>query len=97
MTVGQLIEELQKLDRDAKVVAPFSPNPSEINVEEVGGVISRENGPYNGAAELGRKYSSGIHSPHSYQSPKNQKASAEEAVSESQLAEIRTADSDAAV
>ena len=97
MTVGELIRELQNLDPEAQVVAPFSPNPSEINIEEVGGVTSRENGPYSGAAELSRKYPSAIHSPHSYQSPAKQSAHADDAVSPEQLEEIRAADSDAAV
>lgn len=97
MTIAELIEELQKFDPEATIVAPFSPNPSEINVEEVGGVFSRESGPFSGAAELARKNSSAISSPKSYQSPARQPRREEDSVSKNQLSAIRDADTDAAV
>jgi hypothetical protein len=98
MTVAELIKALQKLDPEAKVVAPFSPNPMEINVEEVGGLIKRAEGPFSGAAELTRKNSSAISSPKSYQPPVRSHAGNEgDAVSEAQLLSIRQADTDAPV
>ena len=54
MTVAELITILQKLDPEAVVVAPFSPNPSEINVEEVGGAFKRKDTPYPNGIELTR-------------------------------------------
>jgi hypothetical protein len=54
MTVAELITILQKLDPQAVVVAPFSPNPSEINVEEVGGAFKRKDTPYPNGIELTR-------------------------------------------
>jgi hypothetical protein len=54
VTVAELIAVLQKLDPGATVVAPFSPNASEINVEELGGVFVRQKLPFAGAIELTR-------------------------------------------
>ena len=54
MTVAELITILQKLEPGATVVAPFSPNPSEINVEEVGGAFKRKDSPYANGIELAR-------------------------------------------
>lgn len=54
MTVAELITLLQKLDPEAVVVAPFSPNPSDINVEEVGGAFKRKDSPYQNGIELAR-------------------------------------------
>lgn len=98
MTVAELINALQKLNPEATVVAPFSPNPMEINVEEVGGVVNRAQGLFPGAAELARKNSSAIDSPKSYQAPARSNTSDQrEAVSEAQLFAIREADTDAPV
>jgi hypothetical protein len=57
MTVAELIAILEKLDPSARVVAPFSPNPADINVEEVGGAAPREKKPFAGGIELTRAYS----------------------------------------
>jgi hypothetical protein len=94
VTVAQLIAVLQKLNPGATVVAPFSPNASEINVEEVGGVFLREKLPFPGAIELTR-------ARHDYTN--SEEASAKSTVqapgtiSQDILAIIRNADSDAPV
>jgi len=83
-----LITILQKLNPDATVVAPFSPNPSEINVEEVGGAFKRESSPYANGIELAR-----VHDRRSeFNAPENASR-----VSNEQIATIRLADTDAPV
>jgi len=88
MTVAELINILQKLDPQAKVVAPFSPNPMEINVEEVGGAFKRNETPYANGVELTR-----VHDRRSEfkQAPDAARVSAEE------IETIRLADTDAPV
>ena len=92
MTVAQLIAVLQKLDPGATVVAPFSPNASEINVEEVGGVFPRQELPFSGAIELTRTRRDYTNSEE--ESAKN---TAHAPGTEDVLAIIRNADSDAPV
>ena len=94
MTVAQLIAVLQKFDPGATVVAPFSPNASEINVEEVGGVFLRQKLPFPSAIELtraGRDYTN------SEEASAKNTAHVPGTVSEDVLAVIRNADSDAPV
>ena len=88
MTVAELITILQKLDPEAVVVAPFSPNPSEINVEEVGGAFKRKDTPYPNGVELTR-----VHDRRAEFKP----ASHATRVSKEDLETIRVADTDAPV
>jgi len=88
MTVAELISVLQKLDPKAVVVAPFSPNPSEINVEEVGGAFKREDSPYANGVELARV--------HGRRAEINARSEATR-VSKEQIQAIRVADTDAPV
>jgi hypothetical protein len=88
MTVAELINILQKLKPDALVVAPFSPNPSEINVEEVGGAFRRKNTPYENGIELARVSDSRA---------EFKPASNSSRVSKEELEAIRIADTDAPV
>lgn len=88
MTVAQLITILQKLDPEAIVVAPFSPNPSEINVEEVGGAFKRKETPYSNGIELTR-----VHDRRAEFRPPSDGAR----VSKEDLETIRIADTDAPV
>jgi len=94
VTVAELIAVLQTLDQGARVVAPFSPNAGEINVEEVGGAFRRNEAPYAGDVELSRARP--IHTEPSRSSREHEKEGPD-AVSEEVLAVIRNADSDAAV
>ena len=94
MTVAELVAMLQTLDQHAKVVAPFSPNASEINVEEVGGAFPRQYGPFAGAIELSRSRPS--HTEPS-RSPSDAARKNPEAVPDDVIAAIRNADSDAPV
>lgn len=88
MTVAELIAILQQLDPHATVVAPFSPNPSEINVEQIGGAFARESAPYAGSIELSR-----VDDRRSqFEAPVNQGK-----VSKDELENIRLADTDAPV
>ena len=87
MTVAELIAVLQKFDSRARVVATFSPNAFDINVEEVGGATYRNQDPFAGAIELTR--TGERQRENTKQSP--------EAVSDDALALIREADSDAPV
>ncbi|MFL6417755.1 MAG: hypothetical protein ACJ74Y_19045 [Bryobacteraceae bacterium] len=88
MTVAELISILQKLDPKALVVAPFSPNPSDINVEEVGGAFTRKTTPYDNGIELARMYDSRAE----YKAPSNPSR-----VSKEEIEAIRLADTDAPV
>ena len=92
MTVAQLIAVLQKLDPGATVVAPFSPNASEINVEEVGGVFPRQGLPFSGAIELTRARRDYTNSEEA-----SAKTTAHTPGPEDLLVIIRNADSDAPV
>ena len=94
MTVAELIAILQTFNQNAKMVAPFSPNASDINVEEVGGAFPREYGPFLGAIELSR--SRPVHTEPS-RSQSDEAPRKPEAVSDDALAMIRNADSDAPV
>ena len=96
MKVAELIAVLQKLDPEATVVAPFSPNPSEINVEEVGGAFSREETPYSGAVELSRTDPNRQRAARKAVSSGSKK-SGSDAFSEDERAIIREADTDAPV
>lgn len=88
MTVAELISILQKLDPEAVVVAPFSPNPSEINVEEVGGAFKRKETPYLNGIELTR-----VHDRKAEFKP----GSSAGRVSKEEIETIRMADTDAPV
>ena len=88
MTVAELINILQKLDPKAVVVAPFSPNPMEINVEEVGGAYKRKDTPYANGIELTR-----VHDQRSeFKLPSDATR-----VSKEEIETIRLADTDAPV
>ena len=89
MTVAELIAILQKLEPSARVVAPFSPNAAEINVEEVGGAFPREKQPFAGAIELTRTYSVKASRPEGWAIGTTDRGSSE--------LDINYADSDAAV
>jgi hypothetical protein len=83
-----LINILLKLDPEATVVAPFSPNPSEINVEEVGGAFKRKDTPYANGIELTR-----VHDRRSeFKLPSDASR-----VSNEEIETIRMADTDAPV
>jgi len=88
MTVTELITILQKLDPQATVVAPFSPNPMEINVEEVGGAFKRTDTPHANAVELTRVRDERAQ----YKAP-----SQSSRVSKEEIERIRLADTDAPV
>jgi hypothetical protein len=88
MTVAELINILQKLDGEATVVAPFSPNPMEINVEEVGGAYQRKDTPYANGIELTR-----VHDRRSEYQAKSETSR----VSKEEVETIRLADTDAPV
>ncbi len=88
MTVAELINILQQLDPQAKVIAPFSPNPMEINVEEVGGAFKRNDTPYANGIELTR-----VHDRRS----EFKLSSDASRVSADEIATIRLADTDAPV
>ena len=75
-------------------MAPFSPNASEINVEEVGGVFLRQELPFAGAIELTRARRDYTNSEEA-SAPNT--APPPETVSAEALALIRNADSDAPV
>lgn len=94
MTVTELIAVLQKLDPGAAIVAPFSPNASEINVEEVGGAFLRQELPFAGAVELTRARRDYTNSE---EASAKIAADRPETVSEDVLAVIRNADSDSPV
>ena len=88
MTVSELITILQKLDPEATVVAPFSPNPSDINVEQVGGAFRRHDSPYANGIELAR-----VHDRRAeFKAPPDLSR-----VSKEQIDTIRLADTDAPV
>jgi hypothetical protein len=88
MTVTELIAILQELDPQATVVAPFSPNPMEINVEEVGGAFKRTDTPYANGVELTRVRDQRAQ----YKAP-----SPASRVSKQEIETIRLADTDAPV
>ena len=88
MTVAELITILQKLDPEATVVAPFSPNPSDINIEEVGGAFKRKDSPYANGIELARVYDRRTE----FKAPPNPAR-----VSKEEIETIRLADTDAPV
>jgi hypothetical protein len=88
MTVAELITILEKLDPEAVVVAPFSPNPSEINVEAVGGAFKRKDTPYPNGIELTR-----VHDRRTEFKPLSDRVH----VSKENLETIRAADTDAPV
>lgn len=94
MTVAELISILQNLDGNAKVIAPFSPNPNDINVEEVGGAFIRKDSPYANGVELSR-----VHDPRTEfkASSSPSRVSDRSRVSKEEIDTIRLADTDAPV